>query len=112
MANRARGEVGVRIGNATVPLALNLGALAAIEEEFSSDSFEAVIDDVLAAEKLSASKLLRFLTAVARANDAPEAVIDTLAKTMPADLREAALGLVAGAFPEPGAKKGHKTPNP
>lgn len=104
VANRARGEAKARLGDTTLALSLNLGALAAIEAEFNSESFEAVIDEVLAAEQLSATKFLRFMTAILEANDAGEAVISKVSSMMPADMRELALQLVAAAFPDPGDK--------
>jgi hypothetical protein len=111
MANRARGEQGVRIGGKTVAIALNLGALAAIEAEFDVDSYEDVFADVLGAEKVSASKVKRLLSAalVANGHDDLDEALDAL---MPADMAALSLDLLSRAFPDPDAKRKAKPANP
>lgn len=99
MANRARGEAGIEIGGKTFVLALNLGALAAIEAEFNADSYEEVFADVLSSEKVSAGKMKRLLTAIFDGNGIEDDAgrIDTL---MPHDLARIGLDLLTLAFPE------------
>lgn len=99
MANRARGEVRV----ASAALALNLGALAAVEEAFDGRPYEDVFDEVLAADKISAARLRRLMLAIADGNGCDiEEEIDAM---MPADLTQLAFDLVAAAFPDPKPKK-------
>lgn len=103
MVNRVRGEVGFKAGGKVYPLSLSLGALAAIEAAFQAESYEDVFTDVLQTEKVSATKLLLMLTAVAEANG--HDIGDEL-KAMPiAEMGNAALDLLTAAFPEPSEKK-------
>lgn len=99
VANRARGEV--RVASAT--LALNLGALAAVEEAFDGKPYEDVFEDVLSADKISALKVRRMMLAIAEGNGAD--IADEIDAMMPNDLTAVAVELIAAAFPDPGPKK-------
>lgn len=111
MANKARGESGLRIGGKTLPVAFDMGALAAIEAEFETDSFENILEELSGAEKMSAARLLRLMAAVFRERGHEEH-IPMLNRMMPADLNALALDLLTGAFPDPDTKKKGKTANP
>lgn len=111
MANKARGESGLRIGGKTLPVAFDMGALAAIEAEFDTNSFEDVLAELSGAEKMSAARLLRLMAAVFRERGHDE-YIPMLNRMMPADLNALALDLLTGAFPDPDTKKKGKTANP
>jgi len=104
VVNKARGEAGIRIGDKTLAIAFNLGALAAIEEEFGVESYDDVLSDIAKGEKMSATRLRRVFVAVLEANGhgAETDLIDTL---MPADMNELAIELLTRAFPDPGDKK-------
>lgn len=104
MANRARGETGIRIGGKTFAIALNLGALAAIETEFGSDSFEDVFDDLFKSDKVSAAKLKRLLISAFEGNGLGEE-IECLDGLMVADLPEISRQLIEMAFPDPGQSR-------
>lgn len=111
MANRARGEQGVRIGGKTVAIALNLGALAAIEAEFGVESYETVFSEVVNDEGVSATKYRRLLIAILAGNghEDVEASVDAL---MPDDVKRLSLDLLGRAFPDPDPKRKAKTANP
>lgn len=109
--NKARGEVAFEADGKAIALALNLGALAALEDAFSTDSYEDVFADLLGADKMSASKFRKMLVTVAEANGQDiEAAIDAM---MPDDMAALAMDLMRRAFPEPDAKKkGRAVKNP
>jgi len=110
MANRARGEVAVRVGDASYAIALHLGALAAIEAEFGADYAEDVFAEILSAEKVSNSKLLRLLGAVFSANGHDAGIP---AELLPSDMATLALDLLEQAFPKAdGAAKRKSAKNP
>lgn len=112
MANKARGEAGLKIGDKTLSIAFDMGALAAVEAEFETDSFEDVLAEISGAEKMSAARLLRLLTAVFRERG-HEDHVPMLNRMMPADLNALALELLTRAFPDPDTHKQRgKTANP
>lgn len=65
MANRARGLVDFHLGDETLEIGLGLGALAKIEDAFGVESFEEALNF---GERLSATKLRKFLTALVEGN--------------------------------------------
>lgn len=103
MANRARGETSIRIGSKSYAIALNLGALAALEDSFGVESYEEAFDVVLRAEKISARKIMDFLQAVIEGNglDFDE---EDIAKLTAKEMAAIALELMTRAFPEPDKK--------
>lgn len=101
MANAARGEVDVEIGGQRVTLALNLGALAELEDAFQVESFEDALKAVAGAGVVSAKKLHLFMDAVIRGNG-----LEVDAKSMsPSQVMETALLLFrrSGLIPNPQA---------
>lgn len=105
MPNRARGEVAIKVGDASYTIALTLGALAAIEAEFSAEYAEDVFADVLSAEKVNHTKLLRLLGAVFEANGHDAGTPSSL---LPDDMATLALDLLEQAFPRPDESKKRK----
>ncbi|WP_159728389.1 GTA-gp10 family protein [Methylosinus sp. Ce-a6] len=65
MANRARGLVDFHLGDETLEIGLGLGALAKIEDAFGVESFEEALNF---GERLSATKLMKFLAALVEGN--------------------------------------------
>ena len=111
MANRARGETGIRIGGKTFAIALNLDAMAAIETEFGSEFFEDVFSEIFGGEKIPAAKLRRLLIAVFESNGyAAEA--DCVGTLMPHDLNRIGIELLQNAFPDPGKSRKATGKNP
>ena len=107
MANRARGEVALKVGGASYTVALNLGALAAIEEEFGSEYAEDVFTEVLSSEKVSNSKLLRLMGAIFTANGHDASLPASLS---PSDMATLALEILEQAFPHPDKNSKRKSP--
>ena len=110
MANRARGEAGLIVNGKAVALALNLGALAAVEDAFGGESYEDVFAEVLSGEKIHAAKVRRLMLAIGEANGHDiESAIDAM---MPVDMTALAMDLLQRAFPEPSSKKKATAKNP
>ncbi len=65
MANKARGLIEIEIGQEKFQVSLNLGALAELESEFGVESFEEALDF---GDKISATKLRKFLHALLKGN--------------------------------------------
>ncbi len=70
MANKARGEVELTLGDTVYRVALSLGTLAEIEDAFSVDCFEDALTKVFA-EKASAKHIRTFILAVFKGNELP-----------------------------------------
>lgn len=65
MANPHRGDVDLALAGETITLRLTLGALAEVEAAFGAGDL-AALGERLAAGRLSAADLIRFLAAAAR----------------------------------------------
>jgi hypothetical protein len=65
MANKARGEVDLRLGDETIPIVLDLGTLAEMEDALKVESFEQLFQ---MPEKITAKYLLAFIGAVLKGN--------------------------------------------
>ncbi|OXE37549.1 MAG: hypothetical protein CGW95_01135 [Phenylobacterium zucineum] len=87
MANVARGEVELQVGGGAYHVALNLGTLAELEDAFGVDSFEDALNTVFT-DKLSAKRLIKFLTALFKGNgiEITEEVTKHLRSIEPQDL--------------------------
>lgn len=68
MSNRARGFIDVELGNEKISLGLPMGALAYIESEYNVGAFEQALD-FLNGDNVSASKVMKFILTVIKAND-------------------------------------------
>lgn len=94
MANRARGEVSLTIGDQAFTVCLTLGTLAELEDALKVESFNEVFTFP---DKLSAKYIINFMKAVLRGNKLDESLADQLTipqfKSFYADLIEVS-GLV------------------
>jgi hypothetical protein len=86
MTNSVRGEVDIRLGEATYTVALTLGTFAAIEEAFGVASFEEAFTSILGSGSGSARALQTFLKALLKGNAiavTPDIEKDILLLTLP-----------------------------
>ena len=70
MANKARGEIAIKLGEETITLVLDIRSLAEIEEEFPGRSFIEVLADALSgisAGRVSAKLLIGIMRGCLRA---------------------------------------------
>lgn len=72
MANHARGEAEVVLGGRPFTLVLGMGVLAEIEDAFGVESYEEAFEQVFGGgEKMSASRIARYLRALLKGNGMP-----------------------------------------
>lgn len=113
MANHARGEAEVVLGGRPFTLVLGMGVLAEIEDAFGGESYEEVFEQVFGGgEKMSASRIARYLRALLKGNGVPvddEASVAAIAAATPRDVYAAQRELMrrAGMIAEtPAAEEG------
>ena len=68
MSNKARGFIDVDLNGEKLSIGLPMGAMAYIESEYKVNTFEQAIDFVIG-DNVSASKAMKFLFTVFKAND-------------------------------------------